>query len=322
MNALVNRVLELLYDRGDRFFLVEELARAAGASQADLAQALHDLRERGHRIETQPAYGLRLVRPTTLSPALIERDLGTRRVGRSVICFDRVGSTNDVAMASARQGDTDGLVVVAEYQDHGRGRQGREWISPPGANILLSVLLLTSDRAPRYDAVTIAAGLATAEGIGQACGLRAGLKWPNDVLLDGEKVAGVLLETRRVPPRWAVVIGVGINANACPPPDRVDAPATDLASHLGQPVERTEVIRAVLRRLDRRLEPMDARGLENLHQAWLSRCAMINARIVARCDGVRYAGRVMDVSPMDGLTLCCDDGCQVQLPAERTTLLR
>ena len=322
MKTLVNRILELLYDRGDRFFLVDELARAAGAAQADLARALHELGELGHHIETQPAYGVRLLRPIKLCAALIERDLGTRRVGRSVICFDRVGSTNDVAMASARQGDTDGLVVLAERQDRGRGRQGRQWISPPGANIMLSTLLLESGDAPRYDEVTIAAGLAVAEGVADACGLRAGLKWPNDVLLDGEKVAGVLVETRRTPPGWAVVIGVGINANSSPRADQVDSPATDLACHLGQPVERTEVIRAVLQRLDGRLAPMDGRELDELHRAWLARCAMINERITARCDGVCYAGRVMDVSPTDGLTLCCDDGCRVQLPAERTTILR
>ena len=302
--------------------MLNELAREARVSAGDLAAALGELEGRGHRTETQPAYGVRLVRPVKLCAALIERDLGTRRVGRSVICFDAVGSTNDVAMDSARQGDTDGLVVLAECQHHGRGRQGRRWLSAPGANVTLSVLLLDSGQAPRHDTVTIAAGLAVAEGIADACGLRAGLKWPNDVLLDGRKVAGVLVETRRMPPRRAVVIGVGINVNAAPDPDQVDTPPTDLASHLGHHVERTELVRAVLRRFDTRLGAMDDRALGELHEAWLARCAMINERITACCDGVRYAGRVVDVSPLVGLILCCDDGCRVQLPAERTTIVR
>lgn len=320
--TLVNHVLELLYDRGDRFFLMDELARAAGAGADELAGALRDLHEQGFAIETRPAYGVRLARPIKLSAALIERDLDTRRVGRSVICFDRVDSTNDVAMDSARQGLTDGLVVLAEEQRRGRGRQGRRWISPPGANILLSALLLEPRRAGLCDTATIAAGLAVAEGIEDASALRTGLKWPNDVLLDGEKVAGVLVETRPVAARLAVVIGVGINVNASPGPGEVDRPATSLACHLGHPVERTDVIRAVLRRLDSRLaSPPDARCLDELHEAWIARCAMINERITARCDGVCYTGRVVDVSPMDGLTLCCDDGCRVQLPAERTTIV-
>ena len=320
--TLVNHVLELLYDRGDRFFLVDELARSAGAGTDELAGALRDLHEQGFVVESRPAYGVRLVRPIKLSAALIERDLDTRRVGRSVICFDRVNSTNDVAMDSARQGETDGLVVLAEEQRRGRGRQGRRWISPPGANILLSVLLLEPRRAGLCDTATIAAGLAVAEGIEDAAALRTGLKWPNDVLLDGEKVAGVLVETRPAAAHLAVVIGVGINVNASPAGDEVDRPATSLACHLGRPVERTDVVRAVLRRLDSRLaSPPDAPCLDELHEAWIARCAMINERITARCDGVCYTGRVVDVSPMHGLTLSCDDGCRVQLPAERTTIV-
>ena len=320
--TLVNRVFELLYDRGEHFFLVDDLASAAGAGRREVAGALQELQRGGQRIETQPAYGVRLLRPVKLTAALIERDLGTRRVGRSVICFDCVGSTNDVAMDSARQGDADGLVVVAEFQHNGRGRRGRQWISPPGTNILLSTLLLEPAREPRFDAATIAAGLAVAEGIADACGLQAELKWPNDVLLDNEKVAGVLVETRRAEPKSALVVGVGINVNASPDPDQVDRPATDLARHLGHPVERTEVLRAVLRKLDTRLAATDGPELDELHGAWLRRCTMMNQRITVRCDGACYAGRVVDVGPLDGLTLCCDDGCRVRLPAERTTIVR
>ena len=322
METIEHHVLALLYDRGDRFFLLDELAREAGLGRTELARALDELRDDGHRIEATPAYGVRLVRPIKLTATLIERDLGTRRVGRSVICFNELASTNDVAMASARQGDTDGLVVVAEAQSHGRGRRGRRWLSPPGANILASVLLLTDRDWSGHEATTLAAGVAIAEGIADACGLRTGLKWPNDVLLDGEKVAGVLVETRPQGQRLAVVIGVGINVNASPGPGEVDLPATDLARHAGGPVERTEVLRAVLRRLDGWLEPLDATRLDLLHAAWSARCAMINQRVQVRCDGANYVGRVLDVSPTDGLTLHCDDGCRVQLPAERSTVVR
>jgi len=322
MDASANSVLEILYDHGERFVAADELARAAGLDRAGLARELRELRSGGQHIEASPAYGVRLVRPVKLCPSLIERDLQVRRVGRSVICFDSVASTNDVAMASARQGDTDGLVVLAESQLHGRGRQGRRWISEPGrgASILMSVLLLEPAAAVRHEAVTIAAGLAVGQGIEDACGLRAGLKWPNDVLIDGEKVAGVLIEVRPQGERVAVVIGVGINVNASPPADMVDRPATDLARHVGQVVERTDVVRAVLRRLDGWAGPLDAARLDELHAAWISRCAMINERVRVRCEGATYVGRVVDVSPMAGLTLFCDDGCRVQLPADRSTI--
>lgn len=321
MNASTNRLLQLLYDHGERFVAADELARAAGLDRTGLARALRELRNGGQHIEVSPAYGMRLVRPIKLCASLIERDLQVRRVGRNVICFDSVVSTNDVAMASARQGGADGLVVLAETQRHGRGRQGRRWIGEPGGSILMSVLLLGGGAAARHEAVTIAAGLAVAQGIEDACGLRAGLKWPNDVLIDGEKVAGVLIESRPQGGQVAVVIGVGINVNASPAADLVDRPATDLARHVGQAVERTEVVRAVLRRLDGWVGPLDEVKLDELHAAWISRCAMINERVRVRCEDTTYAGRVVDVSPMDGLTLFCDDGCRVQLPADRSTIV-
>jgi len=321
MDSSVNRVLEILYDHGDRFVSADELARQADLDRTSLAEALRELRSGGQQIEASPAWGMRLVRPVMLCASLIERDLQVRRVGRSVICFDSVASTNDVAMASARQGDTDGLVVLAERQHRGRGRRGRAWISERGGNILMSVLLLEPAAGVRHEAVTIAAGLAVAEGIEDACGLRTGLKWPNDVLIDGEKVAGVLIETSPQGEREAVVIGVGINVHASPPAERVDRPATSLARHVGQGVDRTGVIRAVLRRLDAWAGPLDDARLDELHAAWISRCAMINERVRVRCGEATYVGRVVDVSPMDGLTFFCDDGCRVQLPADRSTIV-
>ena len=318
----VNRVLELLYDRGEGFFSLAELAEAAKVDGRQLDRAMEALRERGHEVESALAHGVRLIRPTRLDSHLIERNLGTHRVGRSVICFEEVGSTNDVALDSARQGDTDGLAVLAEFQTRGRGRQGRAWIGPPRANILLSVLLVDPppSRLP-HEALTIAAGLAVAEGIEGACGLRCSLKWPNDVLLDGQKLAGVLVELRQQKDRRCVVLGVGINANAAPPADQLDAAATCLAEHCGCQVDRTEPVRAVLRRLDHWVGQISQGRLKALHDAWLLRCGMLNERATVTCGGQRFTGRILDVSPMDGLVLCCDDGQRVHLPAKTSTIV-
>ena len=331
----IDHILELLYDGRQRFVPQAELADATGLSPGRLDRALKALHGRGYRLQFAPVRGVRLASPIKLSAKLIERNLGTRRVGRSVLCFDEVDSTNDVAMDSARQSDTDGLVVLAEAQRRGRGRQGRLWLSERGANVLLSVLLLEGPQGSlSREALTIAAGLAVAEGIETICGVRAELKWPNDVLLDGEKVAGVLIETRPVPAGRAVVIGVGINVNASPPPESVSAPATDLAHRIGQPVERMDVIRAVLRRLDEWTAAAEARSptpagaavapakelLDRMHRAWLARCGIINQRITVRCGRRRYVGRVLDVHPLNGLVLACDDGRRVDLPAEISTI--
>jgi len=317
-----DRVLELLYDRGENFYLLEELSAAANLTARRLKNALELLQQSGYAVEFSPAQGARLFRPLRLNANLIERGLGTGRIGRNVICFGEVGSTNDVALDSARQSGADGLAVLAESQRRGRGRQGRRWISPSGANILMSVLLIEPRSSQlAHEALTIAAGLALAQGVEDAAGLGCQLKWPNDVLLEGAKVAGVLVEIRRQPARQCLVIGVGINANAAPPAGQVDRPATCLADHLGHPVERIELARAVLRRLEEWTVRIAKRGIEELHAAWLARCGMINHRSAIVCAGKRYVGRVLDISPLEGLTLCCDDGRTVRLPAKGSTVL-
>ncbi len=319
----IDHVLELLYDRSGGFFLLDELGRLAGLSQVRLHSALGELGERGFAVETSPAYGVRLVRPTNLNANLIERNLSTSRIGRSVICFDEVASTNDVAMDSALQDDSDGLVILADRQSRGRGRHGRNWISRGGENILLSSLLLEDEGSTLpQEALTIATGVAVAEAIDEACGLRCELKWPNDVLIDGAKVAGVLCETRpRSGGSRAVVIGVGINANSSPGDDEVDSPATNLSEHVGGPVERIEVVRAVLRRLDAWAVALARGRLEELHRAWLARSGMLNHRVRVRSGHREFVGRVIDVSPLAVLVLQCDTGQSVEIPAEGATIL-
>ena len=171
-------ILALLYDRADGYFCLDELSDRTSASRGAVAAALEALAGRGHRLDRSPAEGVRLLRPTRPDAFLIERNLSTPRVGRSVICFDQVDSTNDVAWDSSRQGDTDGLVILAESQRHGRGRHGRTWHGEPGAGILLSVVLFDPAKRLDREALTIATGLAVAEGIEDATPLSCQLKWP------------------------------------------------------------------------------------------------------------------------------------------------
>ncbi len=321
--STIDQVLALLYDRGEGFMGLDELARAAGQDRAAVDDVLAQLRQRGQRLEFSPSNGVRLLRPIRLTGALIERKLPVRRVGRSVICFDEVDSTNDVALKAIRQDDADGLVVLAESQRRGRGRQGRQWVSPAGRNLLLSALLVepAARGALRHDALTIAAGLAVAEAVEDSTRLVCDLKWPNDVLLAGAKVAGVLVETRREAAALGVVVGVGLNVNAAPPPEAVDRPATCLADHLAHPVERTEIARSLLVRLDRWVERIENGQVEKLHDGFLARCRMINERITVLCQGRHHTGRVLDVDPLAGLILARDDGGTSRLAAVSTTVV-
>lgn len=316
-----NQVLAFLYDRRDTFVAPEEICRASGIGRAGLDRALDELCGRGHELELLPGHGWRLVAPIRLDACLIERAVRTRRVGRGVICFAEVDSTNDVAFASARQGDTDGLAVLAELQRKGRGRLGRRWISPPAANLQLSVLLLEPAGAGLpCEALPIAAGVAVAEAIETVCPSACRLKWPNDVLVDGAKAAGILVERRGQADRRCVVIGVGINVNAAPPAEEVDHPATCLAEHAGGPLERNGLAAVVLTHMDRWIAAVADGRLDELHDAWGRRCGMLNQRVTVAFGGRDHVGRVLDISPLEGLVLLDDAGAQLHLPAMGATV--
>lgn len=303
---------------------MEELGRAAGVGAVRLDRALAELAQRGHRLEYSPTMGVCLRRPASLDAYLIERDLGTRRIGRHVICFPVLDSTNDTAGDSASQPNSDGLVVLAEAQRKGRGRHGRHWFSPPTANVLMSVLLKDPQQSLPQEAVTVSAGLAVAEGIEEAYSLACTLKWPNDVLIDGRKVAGVLVELHAGCNQCDLVVGIGVNVNASPASADVTVPATCLAEHLPGRLERIDLVRAILRRLDDwmvRLEESPSDAIQTLRQRWSHRCAMLNGRYTIASRGRRFTGRVVDIDPLEGLTLVTDTGSRIHLPAEASSVV-
>jgi BirA family biotin operon repressor/biotin-[acetyl-CoA-carboxylase] ligase len=163
--------------------------------------------------------------------------------------FDSIGSTNDEALAWAAQGARDLSIIIADEQSAGRGRLKRKWFTPKGTALAFSLILHPSTAERSYPARTVGLG---ALALASAClglGLRAQIKWPNDVLLDGKKVAGILVESA-----WtgdaldALVLGLGVNVLtvSVPPEDQVIFPATSLESELGQSVDRVDILRATL----------------------------------------------------------------------------
>jgi len=313
-----NIILGALYDRRD-FISMHELATLLGEA-GRLERSLEELTGRGHLFDRQPDRGVRLAGPMRLDAYLVERDLDTELIGRSVICFDEVDSTNDVVMASAARPGSGGLVVTAESQRSGRGRRGSLWISPPGSGLLFSVLLTDGPDQLDHEAVTIAAGLAVGEAIEETSGVSCDLKWPNDVRIGGRKVAGVLIETKRIGEIRATAIGIGVNVSDSPPSDMVGRPATHLSAH-GEFPGRTELLRSILRRLEFWRGEILARRYEGLHQGWTQRCGMLQQRVRILSGGIEYVGRTVDISPLEGLVLARDSGVYVQLRAAVSTVL-
>jgi BirA family biotin operon repressor/biotin-[acetyl-CoA-carboxylase] ligase len=271
-----------------------------------------------------------------------------RRVGRRVITLAETNSTNNVALASCGDPNADGLAVFADYQTAGRGRQGRSWLAPRGASILCSILLrspslslkatsasgriscpplevqgdaVTSKeggqdaRPPKITddsgCLTLAAAVAVCEAIRRATDVVPSIKWPNDLRVAGRKLAGILIETRVVPPGIRVwVIGIGINcyqqAGHFPPELRDLATSLDLAS--GHPVDRAAVARELLKALDATFRPEEAKSTEAIYSQWLTYAEPLGRRVRLRCEGREYTGRTVAVDPAGGLIVQCDDG--------------
>ena len=193
--------------------------------------------------------------------------------GHDVRWHTSVPSTMDVAAALASQGAPPGVVVAAEQQTAGRGRRGSTWVSPPRAGLYFS--LVTRPSALSLPLVTLGAGVAVREGIAAASGLRADLKWPNDLLVGTRKLAGILAEGIGIgTPQQAVIIGVGVNVQPASYPPDVAARATSLEGELGRPIDRDAVLVAILDALSLRLTALEQNPSDIL-QAW--RAASPNA---------------------------------------------
>jgi BirA family transcriptional regulator, biotin operon repressor / biotin---[acetyl-CoA-carboxylase] ligase len=190
-----------------------------------------------------------------------------------------VESTNDLAREAAQRGWPDRSVFVADYQTRGRGRHGRVWLCPPRAGLLMSVLLRRRD-APAY-AYTMLAAVSLAESIERLLALEPAIKWPNDVVLDGKKVAGVLAEVSDDGREQTVVVGVGVNVNV-DPAELAELPnATSLAIEAGVPVHRGEVLALMLERFDSWLRGDRFRLEDGVWRAW-------NGRLWGRDQVVRF----------------------------------
>jgi BirA family transcriptional regulator, biotin operon repressor / biotin---[acetyl-CoA-carboxylase] ligase len=220
-----------------------------------------------------------------LDPADIRRSLQAKRLGGRIECLDETDSTNTDVAAAGRAGAAEGLVVIADSQRRGRGRLGRQWISPPGLNLYCSVLLRPQMQPGEVPLLTLVAGVAVADAVAASAGAGVSIKWPNDVLLDGRKVAGILTEMEAVGGKPVfVVIGIGVNLNSRLEdfPPGVRPMATSIASARGADVDRALFAARLLNALDARYESLLRDGFSALLAAWSERDALRGRRIQVR----------------------------------------
>lgn len=203
--------------------------------------------------------------------------------GRPVHIFEALESTNTHAMELGRQGAEQGTVVAAHFQSRGRGRLGKSWQSPPGRGLYFSLILRPELDNQDLAKVTLATGLAVCEAVDAVAGTSARIKWPNDVLLAGRKVAGILAESVQLPARAGnlVVLGIGLNVATARHEftEEVRTAATSLLLATGRLFDYGVLLTAIVERVEQRVRILESGGFSELLQAWRRRDATLGRRL-------------------------------------------
>lgn len=259
-----------------------------------------------------------------LAATAIQQDLGTEVVGKQIVCLKVVGSTNDWLKSAAADGAAEGLTVFAEEQTSGHGQAGRRWLAPPGCCILASVLLRPQLPPDRLAFVTMLAACGAAAASIEVTGLPVQLKWPNDLIVENRKVAGVLVESAIVDGTVeSAIVGIGINVNQSRR-DLASLPeATSLRAETGRRVDRTALGRALLRSLDAGYTLIRNGQLDTILAEWRKRLVTpgtwVSLRTSSGVAGPFFATHVTD---RGALVLRHPDGSTFEVIAGEVSVVR
>ncbi len=239
------------------------------------------------------------------------------RLGHVVVYHPSIGSTNTAARALARAGALDGTVVLADEQTQGRGRHGRRWVAPPCSGIAVSIVLRPAADFPLHT-LTMASALAAGDVVRALVGpARCTLKWPNDVLVDGAKVGGILLELDQSGASWTVVIGIGLNVNAAP-----DLPdVCSLAGATGHAIAREPLLIDLLATLEAYVA-LTAREPDTTPRLWRARLVTLGQLVRVRAADGLFEGVAVDVDREGALLVRLPDGTLRPVRAGDVTLSR
>ena len=327
MSAGPAGVLAALRRAGGRPCSGERLSENQGVSRAQVWKDVQTLRARGYTIEAVRGEGYRLVAvPDRLYPEEIACGLRTRWLAHTIHHFEQTDSTNRVALDLAREGAPHGTAVVAEAQTAGRGRLGRSFFSPAGANLYTSLVLrpeITTDAAPAF---ILASAVAVAETVAAFVDEPGAveIKWPNDVLIEGLKTCGILMELSAEANRVAwLVLGIGVNLNFDPArfPEEFRRTATSLCAHRSGPVERVPFARRLYENLETTLEICEREGLTGVLPRFETRFRMRGRSVRVRdLDGGTRVGTVAGIANDGALLLVREGGDPERILAGDVTL--
>jgi BirA family biotin operon repressor/biotin-[acetyl-CoA-carboxylase] ligase len=238
-------------------------------------------------------------------------------LGRRVLVYDRLDSTNNAAAELAGDPSSAGIAILAQEQTAGRGQHGRTWLAAPSSSVLLSLLLFPPANLRRPAILTAWAAVAVCTLIQKSIGRQVRIKWPNDVYLAGQKVCGILIEQGR-----GTVVGIGLNVQQRPEDfARAELPeATSLAIHAAGPLETAEIARRLLEQLDADYDLLQSGDLNTLESCWKWHLGLLGRTVRVECPDKILEGRLLELG-FDGVQLQTGEG-MLCLPPERVQHLQ
>ena len=304
----------------------EFLGGKMAISRSAIWKHISALKDDGYVIESSRKKGYLLRRTTdSLNPNEIQYGLNTEIFGkRDIFYFRDTDSTNVRAEDSANEGAPEGAIVVAETQSLGRGRRGRSWFSPPGDGIYVSIILrprLSPNEAPK---LTLMASVAAAETLLSLTPTSVNIKWPNDILIGGRKVAGILTEISADMDRiHYVIVGLGVNVNIPAesfPPEIRDS-ATSIFMETGRGYSRIRILQSYLESFEAHYETFNTEGFEPVMNRWRQLTDVMGKRITVDLINRTYTGVVLDVDDDGFLILQDNKGALMKIVSGDVTLL-
>ena len=321
----IDRLVHLLVKNATVVVPGPKIASEIGVSRSTVWEWIEMLRTLGVAIKGHPRHGYQLEKlPDILVPSLVRAEIPHAEIGHKIIHYFRTESTNSVALQLDAENGPHGTVVIAEEQTAGRGRLGRNWYSERSSGIYVSILLRPPLSPAAAPILTLLAGVAAQHAVRSATSLSADIRWPNDLLVNGKKVCGILTEMKAEVDRLhLVVIGIGINVNNSRMPEELAEIATSLALEGGRQYSRLHILAELLRDVERYYHMLLKEGHEAIVREWSAVSSYAEGkRVRVKVPGSEYSGVTTGLDASGALKIRRDDGWQELLVAGEITELR
>jgi len=306
VNVFDLKILEFLHQNKDSYISGQQLAKELGVSRTAIWKHINNLRDVGYQIESSSKKGYQLIScPENLIAEEVRRGLNCQEIGREILVFPVLDSTNIKAKELGRKGYPDGTVIIAEEQNNGKGRMGRDWYSPGRTGLWFSILLRPEIPPIRAPFLTIIASIAVVKAIKRIdTGIKPEIKWPNDILIQGKKVCGILSElSADLGKIKYTVVGIGINVNQKNFPTGLLDKASSLKKHTGYRIDRTVLMRSVLEFFERGYQQLELQEYNRILDEWKSYLKIVGREVFVYNGSEKVEGKVIGISSQGELIL-------------------